>query len=361
MKTVIVGMSGGVDSSVTAYLLKKQGYNVIGLFMKNWEEKDENGHCTSEQDWQDVIKVCNHIGIPYYNVNFSAQYLDRVFDEFLQDYKAGFTPNPDVLCNREIKFGPFLEYALKLGADYIATGHYARVREEDGVFKLLKGLDQNKDQSYFLNQLNQNQLSKVLFPIGEMQKSEVRQIARQANIPTSEKKDSTGICFIGERKFRQFLNNYLPAKEGDIMTLDGRCVGKHMGVMFYTLGQRRGLDIGGRADGNGERWFVVDKDIKNNILYVHQGEDSHLYTDYLITGSVNWIAKAPQQTFKCQAKFRYRQADQGVTVEMLPDGVRVIFDTPQRAITPGQYVVFYDGDECLGGAKILSSGKIDKN
>ena len=357
MKTVIVGMSGGVDSSVTAYLLKKQGYNVIGLFMKNWEEKDDKGHCTSEADWKDVVKVCEHIGIPYYNVNFSEQYLERVFDEFLSDYKEGLTPNPDVLCNREIKFGPFLEYAMSLGADYIATGHYAKVKEENGKFYLLKGDDPNKDQSYFLNQLNQKQLSKVLFPIGHMVKTEVREIARRAGIPTSEKKDSTGICFIGERKFRQFLNNFLPAKEGDIKTLDGKVVGKHMGVMFYTLGQRKGLNIGGRSDGNGERWFVVDKDIKNNILYVHQGEDSHLYTNYLISGEVNWIGFIPTDTFKCNAKFRYRQDDQGVTVQLLDKGVKVIFDEPQRAVTPGQFVVFYDGNKCLGGAKILQTGK----
>ena len=357
MKTVIVGMSGGVDSSVTAYLLKQQGYNVIGLFMKNWEEKDDKGHCTSEADWKDVVKVCEHIGIPYYNVNFSEQYLERVFDEFLSDYKQGLTPNPDVLCNREIKFGPFLEYAMSLGADYIATGHYAKVKEENGKFYLLKGDDPNKDQSYFLNQLNQKQLSKVLFPIGYMVKTDVREIARKAGIPTSEKKDSTGICFIGERKFRQFLNNYLPAKEGEIRTLDGKVVGKHMGVMFYTLGQRKGLNIGGRSDGNGERWFVVDKDIKNNILYVHQGEDSHLYTDYLISGEMNWIGDIPMGTFKCNAKFRYRQDDQAVTVQLLDSGVKVIFDEPQRAITPGQFVVFYDGNKCLGGAKILQTGK----
>ena len=357
MKTVVVGMSGGVDSSVTAYLLKQQGYNVIGLFMKNWEEKDELGHCTSEADWKDVIKVCNHIGIPYYNVNFSEDYLDRVFAEFLNDYKEGLTPNPDVLCNREIKFGPFLEYALSLGADYIATGHYARVEERDGKYYMLKGLDDNKDQSYFLNQLGQHQISKVLFPIGDMQKADVRKLAREAGIPTSEKKDSTGICFIGERKFREFLNNYLPANEGDIKTLDGKVVGKHIGVMFYTLGQRRGLNIGGRADGNGERWFVVDKDIKNNILYVHQGEDHHLYTDYLICGEVNWITDTPNETFKCNAKFRYRQADQGVTVHLIDGGAKVVFDEPQRAVTPGQYVVFYDGDVCLGGAKIKSTGK----
>lgn len=357
MKTVIVGMSGGVDSSVTAYLLKEQGYNVIGLFMKNWEEKDAKGHCTSESDWKDVVKVCEHIGIPYYSVNFSEQYLDRVFAEFLSDYREGLTPNPDVLCNREIKFGPFLEYAMSLGADYIATGHYAKVKEENGKFYLLKGDDLNKDQSYFLNQLNQNQLSKVLFPIGHMIKSDVREIARKAGLPTSEKKDSTGICFIGERKFRQFLNNYLPAKEGEIKTLDGKIVGHHIGVMFYTLGQRKGLNIGGQSDGNGKRWFVVDKDIKNNILYVHQGEDKHLYTDYLISGEVNWIGDIPTSAFKCNAKFRYRQDDQGVTVQLLDKGVKVIFDEPQRAITPGQFVVFYNGNRCLGGAKILQTGK----
>ena len=353
MKTVVVGMSGGVDSSVAAALLKEQGYNVIGLFMQNWEEDDENGVCTAVNDYEDVKRVCNLLEIPYYTVNFSKEYLDRVFSYFLEEYKNGRTPNPDVLCNREIKFGPFLEYAKKLGADYIATGHYAKVKKVAGKTHLLKSKDTNKDQTYFLNQLSQEQLKDVMFPLADMLKPDVRKIAEKYNLVTADKKDSTGICFIGERRFRQFLQNYLPANEGDIMTLDGKVVGKHEGAMFYTLGQRRGLNIGGKAGGTGERWFVIDKDIKKNIVYVSQGEDTKLFSKGLKAININWIPEKPKQAkFDCYAKFRYRQPDQEVSVEIQGDDAIVTFKTPQRAVTPGQFVVFYNETECLGGGTI---------
>lgn len=354
MKRVVVGMSGGVDSSVAALLLKQQGYEVIGLFMKNWEETDDNGHCTAEQDWEDVRRVCNKIGIPYYSINFSKEYYDRVFKDFLEEYSKGRTPNPDVLCNREIKFGPFLEFAEKIGADYIATGHYCNVSHKDGVHRLLKAKDQNKDQTYFLNQLNQHQLKKILFPLGDMLKPEVRKIAEENGLVTARKKDSTGICFIGERNFRQFLKGYLPAKPGLIKDLSGKVVGKHDGLMYYTIGQRRGLNIGGRADGNGKRWFVIEKDLKNNVLWVSQGEDDALFSDYLISYKINWIPDVPdEKEFDCFAKFRYRQPDQKVHVTLLDNGnVRVDFYEKQRAVTVGQYVVFYTETDCLGGGQI---------
>ncbi len=353
-KTVVVGMSGGVDSSVAAALLKEQGYNVIGLYMLNWEEDDENGTCTAVTDYEDVKRVCNNIGIPYYTVNFSKDYLDRVFSYFLREYKAGRTPNPDVLCNREIKFGPFLEYAKMLGADYIATGHYANIKHDGNTHILQKAVDTNKDQTYFLNQLSQQQLECVLFPLGDMVKADVRKIAEKYDLSTAHKKDSTGICFIGERRFKQFLQNYLPAKPGNICTLDGNVVGKHDGVMFYTLGQRRGLRLGGKEGGNGERWFVIDKDIKNNILYVSQGEDDQLFSDGLIAKEINWIPQLPKdKTFECYAKFRYRQPDQKVRVTLLSDNTaRVDFEVKQRAITPGQFCVFYTDTDCLGGGVI---------
>ncbi|MBR5226736.1 MAG: tRNA 2-thiouridine(34) synthase MnmA, partial [Clostridia bacterium] len=278
-KTVVVGMSGGVDSSVSAYLLKQQGYNVIGLFMINWEEDSES--CTAETDYEDVKRVCSAIGIPYYSVNYAKEYYDRVFQYFLEQYKKGNTPNPDVLCNKEIKFGPFLEQAKKLGADFIATGHYARKIEKDGKFYLAKASDLNKDQSYFLNQLSQTQLEKVLFPLDSITKPEVRKIAEKLDLSTAKKKDSTGICFIGERNFKQFLKNYLPMQKGDIVTQSGEVVGKHDGLMYYTLGQRRGLGIGGRANGNGERWFVLKKDLEKNLLVVSQGEDDALFSSGL--------------------------------------------------------------------------------
>ena len=352
-KTVVVGMSGGVDSSVAAALLKEQGYNVIGLYMLNWEEDDENGVCTAVNDYEDVKRVCNLLQIPYYTVNFAQEYLDRVFKYFLEEYSKGRTPNPDVLCNREIKFGPFLEYAKKLGADYIATGHYAKVDRKDGKTHLMKAVDTNKDQTYFLNQLSQNQLKDVLFPLGDMEKPEVRKIATKYNLITATKKDSTGICFIGERRFRQFLQEFIPAKPGKIISTTGEVVGKHDGIMYYTLGQRRGLNIGGYSGGNGDRWFVVDKDVKNNTLIVTQGEDDLLYSSALITRNVNWIPEVPKnRKFECYAKFRYRQPDQGVFVEIRDGDVLVTFKEKQRAVTPGQYVVFYTETECLGGGVI---------
>ena len=352
-KRVVVGMSGGVDSSVAALLLKEQGYDVIGLYMLNWEEEDENGVCTAVSDYEDVKRVCNLLDIPYYTVNFAQEYLDRVFSEFLEEYSNGRTPNPDVLCNREIKFGPFLEYAKKLGADYIATGHYCRVKKENGNTYLLKGIDENKDQSYFLNALNQHQLKDVLFPVGHLNKAEVRKLALENDLVTATKKDSTGICFIGEKRFRQFLQNYIPANPGDMKTLDGTIVGKHEGVMFYTLGQRRGLNIGGQTGGNNGRWFVIDKDVKNNIVYVSQGENDKLFSKALKTYNVNWIPNKPQEKiFECKAKFRYRQPDQDVKVTINDNEVYVEFKEKQRAVTPGQYVVFYNGDVCLGGGKI---------
>ena len=353
MTKVVVGMSGGVDSSVVACLLKEQGYEVIGLFMHNWEEDDENGVCTSVTDYEDVKRVCNKIGIPYFSVNFASEYLDRVFKYFLEEYEKGRTPNPDVLCNREIKFGPFLEYAKSLGADYIATGHYAKVERKDGKTYLLKAKDTNKDQTYFLNQLNQEQLKDVLFPLGDMVKPDVRKIAEKYGLSTAEKKDSTGICFIGERRFRQFLKNYLPCNKGDIVDLNGNKVGEHEGVIYYTLGQRRGLNIGGKSDGNGKRWFVIDKDVKNNKLIVSQGEDDNLFSNGLITYKVNWIPETPQEKeFECFAKFRYRQPDQKVKVKIEDNKITVTFAEKQRAVTPGQYVVFYTDTACLGGGVI---------
>ena len=348
---VVVGMSGGVDSSVAALLLKEQGYDVIGIFMKNWDDTDEFGVCTATQDYDDVIRVCNQIGIPYYAVNFEKEYWDKVFTYFLDEYKAGRTPNPDVMCNKEIKFKAFLEHAMNLGADYLATGHYARVERKDGEVKLLRGVDENKDQTYFLNQLTEKQLEKVLFPLGHLKKSEVREIAKKANLATAEKKDSTGICFIGERNFKEFLSNYLPAKPGAMETLDGKVMGKHDGLMYYTIGQRHGLGIGGA----GEPWFVVGKDLKRNVLYVEQGfHNEYLYSDSIIATDVSWVSsKEKPKEFQCTAKFRYRQPDSKVTVQLLEDNkVRVLFDEKLRAITPGQSAVFYDGEECLGGGTI---------
>jgi tRNA-specific 2-thiouridylase len=351
---IVVGMSGGVDSSVAALLLKRQGYDVIGLFMKNWDETDENGVCTADLDAEDVRRVCDRIGIPYYTINFEAEYRDKVFAHFLDEYRKGRTPNPDVLCNREIKFGEFLQAALQLGADAIATGHYARLGFADGEVRLLRSADPNKDQTYFLHQLDQSQLSRALFPIGHLTKPEVRRLAEEAGLPTAHKKDSTGICFIGERNFRAFLRQYLPAQPGDMVDLDtGEIKGRHEGLMYYTIGQRQGLGIGG--SGTGEPWFVADKDLERNILYVVQGErHPALYATGLKAGGVNWISPhRPSGPFRCTAKFRYRQPDQGVTVTPHEDGLwDVTFDTPQRAITPGQAVVFYDGETCLGGGTI---------
>ncbi|MED0655922.1 tRNA 2-thiouridine(34) synthase MnmA [Anoxybacillus ayderensis] len=351
MTRVVVGMSGGVDSSVAALLLKQQGYDVIGIFMKNWDDTDENGVCTATEDYEDVVRVCNQIGIPYYAVNFEKQYWEKVFTYFLDEYKAGRTPNPDVMCNKEIKFKAFLEHAMALGADYLATGHYARVAYRDGEYQLLRGLDANKDQTYFLNQLGQAQLSKVLFPIGELQKSQVREIAKEAGLATAGKKDSTGICFIGERNFKQFLSNYLPAQSGKMQTLDGEIKGTHDGLMYYTIGQRHGLGIGG----SGEPWFVVGKNLKENVLYVAQGFDNELlYSDAIIATNVNWVSdRKPREPISCTAKFRYRQPDVPVTVEMIDETTaRVSFSQRVRAVTPGQAVVFYHGEQCLGGGTI---------
>ncbi|MRX71373.1 tRNA 2-thiouridine(34) synthase MnmA [Bacillus lacus] len=348
---VVVGMSGGVDSSVAALLLKQQGYDVIGIFMKNWDDTDENGVCTATEDYNDVIQVCNQIGIPYYAVNFEKQYWEKVFTYFLDEYKAGRTPNPDVMCNKEIKFKAFLEHALSLGADYLATGHYAQVAFRDGEYKMLRGLDDNKDQTYFLNQLGQEQLSKVMFPIGGLEKPKVRELAKEAELATAAKKDSTGICFIGERNFKEFLSGYLPAQPGMMTTLDGEVKGKHDGLMYYTIGQRHGLGIGG----SGEPWFAVGKDLEKNILYVDQGFDNDvLYSDAINAVNMSWVSDSkPEGELTCTAKFRYRQADNEVTVKMTGnDTAKVSFKNPIRAITPGQAVVFYNGDECLGGGTI---------
>ncbi|MBM7554663.1 tRNA 2-thiouridine(34) synthase MnmA [Thalassobacillus pellis] len=348
---VVVGMSGGVDSSVAALLLKEQGYDVVGIFMKNWDDTDEFGVCTATEDYEDVIRVCNQLDIPYYAVNFEKQYWEKVFTYFLDEYKSGRTPNPDVMCNKEIKFKAFLDHAISLGADYLATGHYAQVRETDGKFEMLRGIDNNKDQTYFLNQLSQDVLSQVMFPLGHLEKKEVREIAMEHGLATASKKDSTGICFIGERNFKDFLSEYLPAQPGEMQTLDGEVKGKHDGLMYYTLGQRQGLGIGGAGD----PWFVVGKNLEDNVLYVGQGyHHDALYSDGLTASQVNWISMdPPTEPLKCTAKFRYRQNDSGVMVHPSEDGrLKVVFDNPQRAITPGQAVVFYDGEVCLGGATI---------
>ncbi|TQS74649.1 tRNA 2-thiouridine(34) synthase MnmA [Ornithinibacillus gellani] len=348
---VVIGMSGGVDSSVAALLLKQQGYEVIGIFMKNWDDTDEFGVCTATEDYEDVIRVCNQLEIPYYAVNFEKQYWDKVFTYFLDEYKAGRTPNPDVMCNKEIKFKAFLDHALDLGADYLATGHYAQIRNRDGKVEMLRGVDDNKDQTYFLNQLSADVLKKVMFPLGHMPKSEVRAIAKANGLATADKKDSTGICFIGERNFKTFLSNYLPAQPGKMQTLSGEIKGSHDGLMYYTIGQRQGLGIGG----SGDPWFVIGKNLKENILYVEQGfSNEKLYSTGLVASDVNWIHPEDlEQRFECTAKFRYRQKDSKVVVTLREDGrVDVQFDQPERAITPGQAVVFYDGEVCLGGGTI---------
>lgn len=354
MKTVVVGISGGVDSSVAAYLLKKQGYNVIGLFMINWEEGE---NCTAEQDYEDVKRVCNTLQIPYFSVNFAKEYYDNVFEYFLEQYKNGRTPNPDVLCNREIKFKPFLQKAKALGADFIATGHYVKkVQLPDGKNALAKADDLSKDQSYFLNQLSEAQIKDALFPLENLQKTQVRQIAEELGLVNAKKKDSTGICFIGERNFKKFLSQYLPAQPGLIKTVDGKVVGKHDGLMYYTLGQRRGLGIGGKSDGNGERWFVLKKDLKENVLVVSQGEGEELFSVGLDTKGFNWLPNKPQNDgFDCFAKFRYRQPDQKVKVTFCDQNVHLDFYEKQRAVTEGQYAVLYDQNGVM-----LGGGEIDK-
>ena len=350
---VVVGISGGVDSSVAAYLLKQQGHDVVGLFMINWDADD--GQCTAMEDYEDVKRVCDKIGIPYFSVNYAKEYYDRVFTYFLDEYKKGRTPNPDVLCNREIKFGPFLEKAKALGADMIATGHYAKTFQKDGKTYLAKASDLTKDQSYFLNQLSQKQLSSVIFPLADITKKQVREIAKKLELSTAEKKDSTGICFIGERNFKKFLKQYLPAQSGEIRTLDEKVVGHHDGLMYYTIGQRRGLNLGGAHDGNGERWFVLKKDLEKNVLYVSQGECPELFSNGLYATDFNWIPEEPKEKeFECFAKFRYRQPDQAVKVTVLEDRkIKVDFKEKQRAITEGQFVVLYDKNGvCYGGGII---------
>ena len=352
---VVVGLSGGVDSSVAALLLLEQGYDVHGVFMKNWEDTFEPGYCAAGEDLEDAQDVCETLNIPLHKVNFSPEYWDRVFRHFLDEHRRGRTPNPDVLCNKEIKFKAFLHHAQRLGADYIATGHYARSLRRQDHQHLLKGLDTGKDQSYFLYTLNQAQLAKSLFPVGALQKTQVRQLASQAGLVTHDKRDSTGICFIGERRFREFLQRYLPTQAGEMHTPDGEYVGEHIGLSFYTLGQRQGLGIGGRHGQSGEPWYVIAKDLKHNVLVVAQGGDHPLlYQQSLYASQLHWISGIPPQIpFTCRAKTRYRQTDQTCILASLDgDRCRVDFEQPQRALTPGQSVVFYNADHCLGGGII---------
>jgi tRNA-specific 2-thiouridylase len=363
---IVVGLSGGVDSAVTAHLLKQAGHEVVGIFMKNWEDDDDDEYCSSKVDFIDAAAVADVIGIEIEHVNFASEYKDRVFAEFLREYQAGRTPNPDVLCNAEIKFKAFLDHAMRLGAQKIATGHYARVRERAGRFELLKGLDPAKDQSYFLHRLNQQQLGRTLFPVGELKKTEVRRIAEEIGLPNAKKKDSTGICFIGERPFRDFLNRYLSKEPGPIKDDRGRTLGQHVGLSFYTLGQRKGIGIGGvkergapRGGGDHEPWFVARKDIERNTLYIVQGHDHPwLLSQALVADDVSWIAGTPvlPEGTALAAKTRYRQADAPCT--LVPEGEHgfsLRFAEPQWAVTPGQSAVLYDGDVCLGGGMIAAS------
>ena len=365
-KRVVIGMSGGVDSSVSAWLLKEQGYEVIGLFMKNWEDDDDTDFCSARSDWIDAVSVADVVGVDIEAVNFAAEYKDRVFAEFLREYQAGRTPNPDVLCNAEIKFKAFLDHAMRLGADMIATGHYARVREKDGRFELLKAIDASKDQSYFLHRLNQDQLSNTLFPLGEIRKSDVRRIAEQIGLPNAKKKDSTGICFIGERPFREFLNRYLSYQPGPIKTPEGDVVGEHVGLSFYTLGQRKGIGIGGsrkhrNAEGNSDPWFVAAKDMPNNTLFVVQGHNHPwLMSTGLEAGQASWVSGEAPVDAALSAKTRYRQADVACECKIVrEDAFRMDFPVPQWAVTPGQSAVFYEGEVCLGGGIITGKSGVE--
>lgn len=354
---VIVGMSGGVDSSVAALLLARDGGRVAGMFMQNWEEDDRNGPCHADADRKDALSVCARLGIPLHLRNFSSEYWDQVFERFLAEYRLGRTPNPDVLCNREIKFRTFLDHARALGASRIATGHYARIDRTGGRWRLLRALDRAKDQTYFLHALGQEALASTLFPLGELEKPEVRRLAADAGLSTHRKKDSTGICFIGERDFRSFLAGYIPARPGEMRTPDGVAVGEHAGVFYYTLGQRGGLGIGGRRDAAAEPWYVVGKDVASNVLHVAQGNMNHwLHSRALAASSPTWIAGSPPAAaFRCSAMVRYRQEQQTCAVALDGETCRVRFDQPQRAVTPGQSIAFYDGEVCLGGAVIERS------
>ena len=355
-KKVICGMSGGVDSSVSAFILQQQGYQVEGLFMKNWEEDDDTDYCTAAADLADAQAVCDKLGIKLHKINFAAEYWDNVFEHFLSEYKAGRTPNPDILCNKEIKFKAFLEYAAEdLGANYIATGHYVRRRGADDNAQLLRGLDANKDQSYFLYTLSKKQVGQSLFPVGDIEKPIVRAIAEDLGLITAKKKDSTGICFIGERKFKDFLARYLPAQPGNIRTVEGDIIGRHDGLMYHTLGQRKGLGIGGVKGAGEEAWYVVEKDLVNNELIVAQGHDhSALLSTGLIAQQLHWVDRQPiREPLRCTVKTRYRQTDVPCTIEPIDDeSIKVIFDEPQIAVTPGQSAVFYLDEVCLGGGII---------
>ena len=356
MKKVICGMSGGVDSSVSAFILQQQGYQVEGLFMKNWEEDDDTDYCTAAADLADAQAVCDKLGIKLHKINFAAEYWDNVFEHFLSEYKAGRTPNPDILCNKEIKFKAFLEYAAEdLGANYIATGHYVRRRGADDKAQLLRGLDANKDQSYFLYTLSSKQVGQSLFPVGDIEKPIVRAIAEDLGLVTAKKKDSTGICFIGERKFKDFLARYLPAQPGNIRTVEGDIIGRHDGLMYHTLGQRKGLGIGGVKGASEEAWYVVEKDLVNNELIVAQGHDhSALLSTGLIAQQLHWVDRQPiREPLRCTVKTRYRQTDVPCMIEPIDDeSIKVIFDEPQIAVTPGQSAVFYLDEVCLGGGII---------
>lgn len=358
---VIVGMSGGVDSSVSAFLLQEQGYQVEGLFMKNWEEDDTDEYCAAAEDLKDAQAICDKLGIKLHTINFATEYWDNVFEYFLAEYKAGRTPNPDIMCNKEIKFKAFLEFACEdLGADYIATGHYVQREFQDNNWKMIRGLDNNKDQSYFLYTLNEKQLAQTLFPVGHIEKSEVRSIAEKAGLVTHNKKDSTGICFIGERKFKDFLGQYLPAKPGIIESAEGKAIGHHDGLMYHTLGQRKGLRIGGLADAGEEPWYVVEKDLLRNVLIVGQGQDHpRLFSKGLIANQLHWVDRTElTESINCTVKTRYRQHDVECNVTPIKDSTsgeyRIDFAEQQSSVTPGQSVVFYQGDVCLGGGIINS-------